>query len=394
MDEKPFLPFHRPSIGTEEIQAVERVLTSRWLTTGPVAHEFERQFASFVGCKYALAVNSATAALQLSMDCIDVRPGDEVLVPTYTFAATAAVVIHAGARPVFCDTVEDGFNVCLTDVERRITSRTKAIVPVHIAGQPCDLEKIHALAAKYDLHVIEDAAHALPTSYKGRRVGAISELTAFSFYATKTISTGEGGMLTTDNEEYAQRAIKMRLHGISGDAWKRYSREGSWFYEVECAGYKMNMCDILAALGCTQLTKCERFWERRQAIAKFYSDNFVGVEGLQVPPPGQRDAGHSWHLYILRIWPESLGLNRNRFIEELSKRGIGTSVHFIPLHLHPFYAQKYGYRRGHFPNAEDAYLRCLSLPIFPDMTDEEVERVVDAVKEVVEQKPLRSMAVV
>jgi len=394
MDEKPFLPFHRPSIGTEEIQAVERVLTSRWLTTGPVAHEFERQFASFVGCKYALAVNSATAALQLSMDCIDVRPGDEVLVPTYTFAATAAVVIHAGARPVFCDTVEDGFNVCLTDVERRITSRTKAIVPVHIAGQPCDLEKIHALAAKYDLHVIEDAAHALPTSYKGRRVGAISELTAFSFYATKTISTGEGGMLTTDNEEYAQRAIKMRLHGISGVAWKRYSREGSWFYEVECAGYKMNMCDILAALGCTQLTKCERFWERRQAIAKFYSDNFVGVEGLQVPPPGQRDAGHSWHLYILRIWPESLGLNRNRFIEELSKRGIGTSVHFIPLHLHPFYAQKYGYRRGHFPNAEDAYLRCLSLPIFPDMTDEEVERVVDAVKEVVEQKPLRSMAVV
>jgi dTDP-4-amino-4,6-dideoxygalactose transaminase len=375
------------------MQAVQRVLTSRWLTTGPVTQEFERQFAAFVGCKYALAVNSATAALQLSIDCIDVRPGDEVLVPSYTFTATAAVVIHAGARPVFCDSVENGFNLCLNDVNRRITSRTKAVVPVHIAGQPCDLDKVQALAVKHGLHVIEDAAHALPASYNGRRVGAISELTAFSFYATKTLSTGEGGMLTTGNEEYARRATKMRLHGISGDAWKRYSNEGSWFYEVQYAGYKMNMCDVLAALGCAQLSKCERFWERRQAIAKFYSDNFSRLEGLQVPPSGHRDAEHSWHLYILRIRPELLSLTRNKFIEELKKRGIGTSVHFIPLHLHPFYAQKYGYKRGDFPNAEDAYSRCISLPIFPDMTDAEVERVVSAVKEVVGHKRLRSLKV-
>jgi dTDP-4-amino-4,6-dideoxygalactose transaminase len=393
MAEKPFIPFHRPAIGHEEMQAVQRVLASRWLTTGPVTQEFEHQFAAFVGCKYALAVNSATAALQLSMDSIGVRPGDEVLVPTYTFTATAAVVIHAGARPVFCDSMKSGFNLCPDDAERRITARTKAVVAVHIAGQPCDLERIQQLATKYGLHVIEDAAHALPASHNGKRVGAISELTAFSFYATKTISTGEGGMLTTDNEEFAVRAAKMRLHGISGDAWKRYSKEGSWSYDVQYAGYKMNMCDVLAAIGCAQLAKCERFWERRHAIAKFYSEKFSCFEGLQVPASGQCDTEHSWHLYILRIRPEVLALTRNNFIEELKKRAIGTSVHFIPLHLHSFYARKYGYNLGDFPNAEDAYSRCISLPIFPDMTDEEVERVVSGVKDVVEQKRIRSLAV-
>lgn len=393
MAEKPFIPFHRPSVGQEELEAVQRVLASGWLTTGPVTQEFERQFAEFVGCRYALAVNSATAALQLSMDSIGVGPGDEVLVPTYTFAATAAVVIHAGARPVFCDSMKNGFNMCPGDAERRITAKTKAIVPVHIAGQPCDLGRIQTLATKYGVQVIEDAAHALPASYNGKRVGAISELTAFSFYATKTISTGEGGMFTTDNEEYAQRATKMRLHGISGDAWKRYAKEGSWFYDVQYAGYKMNMCDVLAAIGCAQLAKCERFWQRRRAIANFYSDNFSSFEGLQVPALGHSDTEHSWHLYILRIRPELLALTRNDFIRELKERGIGTSVHFIPLHLHSLYTQKYGCNRGDFPNAEDAYSRCISLPIFPDMTDEEVERVVSCVKDVVEQKRIRSMAV-
>src|SRR6476646_987966 len=327
MAEKPFIPFHRPSVGHEELRAVERVLASRWLTTGPATHEFEQRFAAFVGSRYALAVNSATAALQLSMDSIGVGPGDEVLVPTYTFTATAAVVIHTGARPVFCDSMKNGFNLCPDDAERRINSKTKAVVPVHIAGQPCDLDRIQTLATKHGLHVIEDAAHALPASYNGKRVGAISELTAFSFYATKTISTGEGGMLTTDNEEYAERATKMRLHGISGDAWKRYAKEGSWFYDVQYAGYKMNMCDLLAAIGCAQLTKCERFWERRHAIAKFYSENFSSFEGLQVPASGHCETEHSWHLYILRIRPEVLALTRNDFIEELKKRGIGTSVH-------------------------------------------------------------------
>jgi dTDP-4-amino-4,6-dideoxygalactose transaminase len=380
------VPFHKPSIGDEELEAVKKVLASGWLTTGPVAHEFERQFATFIGCKHALAVNSATAALQLAVDALGLEPGDEVLVPTYTFTATAAVVVHAGARPVLCDSVKDGFNTCPEDAERRITPKTRAIIPVHIAGQPCNLERIHALAAKHGLHVIEDAAHALPASYKGTRIGATSELTAFSFYATKTLSTGEGGMLTTDKDIYIERAVKMRLHGISGDAWRRYSDKGNWFYDVQYAGYKLNMCDVLAAIGCVQLTKAQRFCERRRTIAKTYSEIFSRSEELQVPPAEEAHTEHAWHLYILRVRPELLTGGRDEFIQELKERGIGTSVHFIPLHLHSFYAEKYGYRRGDFPNAEDAYFRSLSLPIFPDMTDEEIERVASTVKSLLEQK--------
>lgn len=379
------VPFHKPSINEEELEAVKKVLASGWLTTGPVAHEFERQFAAFIGCKHALAVNSATAALQLAVDALRLQPADEVLVPTYTFTATAAVVVHAGARPVLCDSKKDGFNICPDDAEQRITSKTKAIIPVHIAGQPCDLDRIQALATKYGLHVIEDAAHALPSSYRGTRIGAISEMTAFSFYATKTLSTGEGGMLTTDNEAYIERAMKMRLHGISGDAWRRYSDKGNWFYDVQYAGYKLNMCDVLAAIGCVQLTKTLRMWERRSKIAKTYSEIFSRFEELQVPPPGEAHTEHSWHLYILRVRPELLTSNRDEFIQELKERGIGASVHFIPLHLHSFYGEKYGYRRGDFPNAEDAYFRCLSLPIFPDMAEGEIDRVASSVQSLLEQ---------
>lgn len=393
MDDQKFIPFHRPSIGAEEMRSVEQVLSSGWLTTGPMTIKFEQQFASFVGCKYALAVNSATAALRLAVDCLKLQPGDEVLVPTYTFTATAAIVVHAGARPVLCDTAWAGFNISVEELERRVTARTRAIIPVHIAGQSCDLDGIRVLAGRHGIAVVEDAAHALPARYKGKRIGSISEFTAFSFYATKTLSTGEGGMLTTDNEEHANRVKEMRLHGISGDAWKRYSKEGAWFYEVRHAGFKMNMCDVLAAIGCAQLEKCERFARRRQAIAKFYSDNFSCFDALEVPPAGDEHIEHSWHLYILRIRPELMSITRNQFIDELRRRGIGTSVHFIPLHLHPFYANTYGYCPGDFPNAEDAYGRCVSLPIFPDMSDGEVEQVVNAVVAVVNQNSLCSIAV-
>jgi perosamine synthetase len=392
MNGEPFIPFHRPSIGHEEMQAVQKVLESRWLTTGPVTQEFERQFAAFVGCKHALAVNSATAALQLSMDCIGVGPGDEVLVPTYTFTATAAAVIHAGARPVLCDSIGDGFNLCPDDATRHITPRTKAIVPVHIAGDVCDMDNIQTLATKYGLAVIEDAAHALPASYNDRRVGAISDLTAFSFYATKTISTGEGGMLTTNNAAYAARAARMRLHGMSADAFRRHTKEGSWSYEVQDAGYKMNMPDVLAAIGGAQLAKCQRFWERRRVIARQYSESFSRFDELQVPPSESPDGEHAWHLYILRIRPDLLSVSRSGFIEALKELGIGTSVHFIPLHLQPYYAATYGYRQGDFPHAEDASSRCVSLPIFPDMTDEEVARVISTVEEVVDKHRIRVCA--
>lgn len=378
-----FIPFHRPSIGQEETDEVLKVLASGWLTTGPVTQRFEREFASYIGCKYALAVNSATSALQLALTAIGLRPGDEVLVPTYTFTATAEVVTYFGARPVLCDSTPGGFNIDPEDVERKITSNTRALMPVHIAGQACDLEPLRRIAKQHGLQVIEDAAHALPAWYRGSRIGTVSDLTAFSFYATKTITTAEGGMLATDNPAYAERAAVMRLHGISGDAWKRYAKEGSWYYEVVDAGYKLNLPDVLAALGVAQLAKCDRFWRRRLEIAKRYNQRLAAIEEVQLPPGSADPDQHSWHLFILRIRPGDLELTRSGFMDELRRLGIGASVHFIPLHLHPFYQKRYGYRSGDFPNAEDAYSRCISLPIFPGMSDSEVDRVVNAVEKTV-----------
>jgi dTDP-4-amino-4,6-dideoxygalactose transaminase len=389
-----FVPFHRPSIGQEETDEVLKVLASGWLTTGPVAQRLEREFAAYIGCKYALAVNSATSALQLALDAIGLQPGDEVLVPTYTFTASAEVVTYFGARPVLCDSVRGGFNIDPEDARRRITGKTRALMPVHIAGEACQLEELHRVAAEHGLQVIEDAAHALPTSYRGSRIGNISEFTAFSFYATKTITTAEGGMLTTNNADYAERARVMRLHGISGDAWKRYAKEGSWFYEVVEAGYKLNMPDLLAALGVAQLARCDSLWRQRLEIASIYKEKLAAFDELELPPGLDNMNEHAWHLFILRLRPSLLEVTRNGFIEELKQVGIGTSVHFIPLHLHPFYQQAYGYHAGDFPNAEDAYHRCLSLPMFPGMTGGEINRVLQAIETIVcrHRKPTLALA--
>jgi dTDP-4-amino-4,6-dideoxygalactose transaminase len=378
-----YIPFHAPSIGEEEIAAVEKVLRSGWLTTGPVAIEFEKEFARYIGCKHALAVNSGTSALQLALDAIGLKRDDEVLVPTYTFTATAEVVTYFGAKPVLCDSVPGGFNIDARDAETRITSKTKAIIPVHIGGEPCDMEAIRAVAARHGLPVIEDAAHALPASFGGQRVGTISELTAFSFYATKTITTGEGGMLTTDNDAYAKRAGMMRLHGIGNDdAWKRYSRAGSWEYQVVEAGYKFNLPDILAAVGLAQLRKCDTFAQQRRSTAEFYRSRLAGLEELELPPSGPRDSEHAWHLFVVRIRPDLLEINRNQFIEQLTKAGIGTSVHFIPLHRHPYYQRNFGVGPDEFPNADNAFLRAISLPIFPGITGEQMNLVVETVTQV------------
>ena len=382
MQDNP-IPFHRPSIGQEEFQAVREVLESRWLTTGPVTQQFEREFAAFVGCKYAVAVNSCTAALHLALDAAGITAGDEVLVPSYTFAATAEVVVYLGARPVLCDSLRGGFNIDPADAARRITPKTRAIIAVHIAGEPCDLQALSRLAERHSIHLIEDAAHALPASYAGRRIGSISEFTAFSFYATKTITTGEGGMLTTNDPAYARRASLMRLHGISGDAWKRYTNEGLWYYEVVDAGFKANMPDILAALGVAQLKKADLFHRRRQEIADTYLRKFAGIQELELPPTGDVKSTHSWHLFILRLRSEALAIGRGELINQLKREGIGTSVHFIPLHLHPYYRDHYGYSAGDLPCAEDAFSRCISLPIYPDMSDIEVKRVVKSVETIV-----------
>lgn len=377
-----FIPFHRASIGEEEIAAVRDVLLSGWLTTGPKAMEFEQEFARYIGCNYAVAVNSCTAALHLALYAAGITTGDEVLLPTYTFTATAEVCTYLGARPVLCDSIPSGFNIDPDDVERRITDRTRALIAVHVAGEPCELDALQGLAQRHDLTLIEDAAHALPAEYCGRRIGSISQMTAFSFYATKTITTAEGGMLTTNDRRIADSARMMRLHGIAGDAWKRYSNEGSWYYEVERAGFKSNLTDLCAALGLAQLNQADAFYRRRYKISRRYLEAFTGVDGLETPPAYFQDRSHAWHLFILRIKPDILGISRREFIEQLSKRGIGTSVHFIPLHLHPYYQRSYGYRHGDFPNAEDAYSRCISLPIFPAMSDADVKRVIDAVQEV------------
>ena len=386
MKNDSFIPFHRPSIGAEESEAVQRVLSSGWLTTGPVAIEFEKQFAAYVGCKHAVAVNSCTAALQLALDAIDLKPGDEVLVPSYTFTATAEVVTYFGARPVLCDSVPRGFNIDPADAERRVTAKTRAIIPVHIAGEACDLDTLHAMARRHGLHVIEDAAHTLPAWYHGRHIGTISEMPAFSFYATKTITTGEGGMLATDNDQYAERAKMMRLHGIGGDAWKRYAKTGSWFYEVQRAGYKMNLPDLLAAVGVAQLKKCDQFWKQRSQIAAYYREKFSQIEEVELPACAIDPAEHSWHLFILRLRPDMLSISRDEFIEQLKAAGIGTSVHFIPLHQHPYYIQQYGYQQGDFPQAEDSFSRCISLPIYPDLSEAQRVQVVEAVSKIVSRR--------
>lgn len=375
------IPFHIADVGEEEARAVAEVVRSGWLTMGPRTFEFEQRFAAYVGAKHAVAVNSCTAALHLALDAIGLQAGDEVLLPTTTFTATAEVVAYFGARPVLVDVDPVTMNMDPGDAERRVTLKTKAIIPVHLGGQPCDMQELRALADRHDLLVIEDAAHAIPASYRGVPVGAISHITAFSFYATKTLTTGEGGMLTTDNDLYADRMRIMRLHGISRDAWKRYTAEGSWYYEVIHAGFKYNTTDMNAAIGLVQLAKCDRMAAARRSIAQRYSAAFALQPALECPTV-KPDRESAWHLYILRLRPESLTLSRNQFIDALRQRGIGTSVHFIPLHLHPFYADRYGYRPGDLPNSERQYARCLSLPMYPSMSVADVNCVIDAVREI------------
>jgi dTDP-4-amino-4,6-dideoxygalactose transaminase len=377
-----FLPFHTPDIGDEEIAAVTEALRSGWLTTGPKVHAFEHAFASYLAAPHAVAVNSCTAALHLALEAVGLAEGDEVLVPTMTFAATAEVVTYFRARPVLVDCEPDTLNLDPLSLEQAITARSRAIIPVHYAGHVCDMDRILPIARHHRLKVIEDAAHALPARYKGRMAGTFGDLACFSFYATKTLCTGEGGMVTTANAEYAERVRMMSLHGISKDAWKRYSAEGSWYYEISSPGFKYNMTDIAAALGLVQLGKCDRMLESRRRIAEIYDQAFRGMHGI-VTPVVRAEADHAWHLYPIRLGLEQLRIGRSEFITMMRQRNIGTSVHFIPLHLHPYYRNTYRYRPGDFPNASDSYERLVSLPIYPAMTNRDAGQVVSAVRDIV-----------
>jgi len=379
-----FLPFHVPDIGEDEVQSVVETLRSGWLTTGPKVKELESEFTKFIGMGHSVAFNSGTAPLHLALDAIGVKEGDEVLVPTMTFAATAEVVHYLKARPVLVDCERDTLNINPLLIEKAITSKTKAIIPVHLGGHPCDMNQILDLAKRHNLKVIEDAAHALPARYKGKMVGTIGDITAFSFYATKTITTGEGGMATTNQPDWADRMRIMSLHGINKDAWKRYSSEGSWYYEILEPGFKYNMSDIAAALGIAQLKKCDQFWKARKNIAEMYDQGFSDVPEIQ-RPVCRPEVQHAWHLYEIQLNPPQLRINRNEFIERLGKENIGTSVHFIPLHLHPFYRKTYGYQPEDFPVATSVYNRIISLPIYPKMKESDVQDVICSVRKIVEQ---------
>ncbi len=376
------LPFCQADIGEEEIAEVVDTLRSGWLTTGPKTREFEERFSQYVGSGFAIAVNSCTAALHLALNAAGITEGDEVITTPLTFCSTVNVILFQRATPVLADIRLDDYDIDPAEVERRITPRTKAILPVHYGGQPCRMDELMDIARRHNLLVIEDAAHAVGAKYRGQPVGTIGDATAFSFYVIKNLTTGEGGMVTTNNPELAEKVRILRLHGMSHDAWKRYDARGSWYYEVQMLGFKYNMSDIQAALGLHQLARLESFTERRAKIVAEYGRRFAALPELTLPQ-ARPEVRHAWHLYPIRVDEERLTIGRDQFIEEMKERGIGTSVHFIPIHYHPYYQQTLGLKPGDFPNTDKLFAGLLSLPLFPRMTDADVERVANAVEEIV-----------
>lgn len=394
MRSHPFIPFHIPSVGDEEIQEVEATLRSGWLTTGPRALQFEQEFGAYVGCPNAVAVSSCTAGLHVALAALGLGRGDEVITTPLTFCSTVHTILQVNAKPVLADVGPDG-NIDPEEIAKAITSRTRAIVAVHLAGLPCDMSAIWDLARRHGLFVIEDAAHAAGSRYHDDPIGTAapegsaegSDAVVFSFYATKNMTTGEGGMITTPRESLAARMRVLSLHGMSRDAWNRYTESGRWYYEVVDTGFKYNLTDIQAALGIHQLRKLESFIETRTRYAQIYNRAFAGLEQVEVPLGNPRTR-HSWHLYILRLNLDQLSISRDDFIEELRRRGVGTSVHFIPIPLHPYFARlSLGERPC--PRALSLYSRSVSLPLYPAMTEEQVHYVADCVTEILASRRIR-----
>lgn len=385
-----FIPFHRPSIGQEEIDEVVATLRSGWLTTGPRTAQFEREFREYLGVPNTLAVNSCTAALHLALAALNLPPGSEVITTPLTFCASVNVILHAGATPVLADVDRDG-NIDPASVAERITEKTRAILPVHLAGLPVDLSSIWALARKHRLAVVEDCAHAAGARYQGWPIGAgnpergeYSDAAAFSFYANKNMTTGEGGMLATHREDIAERARILCLHGISKDAWNRYTDKGKWYYEVLEPGFKYNLSDVQSAIGIHQLRKLDAFTARRAELATLYNELLCDVPEFELPAT-KADCQHAWHLYMLRLNLKRLSIHRGEFIDILRERGIGASVHFIPVPLHPFFAPYLHDGANQTPRALELYPRLVSLPLFPGMTEEEVRQVASIAKDIVRQ---------
>ena len=383
------IPFHKPCIGEAEIAEVVDCLKAGWLTTGPKAKLFETEFASYLGRRHAIALNSCTAALHLALEAIGLKAGQVVIVPTMTFAATAEVVRYFNAIPVFADCRPEDLNLDVADAARKLAAargagqEVTAIIPVHYGGQVGDVAGVRALAARHNLQVVEDAAHCCPAYYRDNEaspwqsVGADAKVSCFSFYANKTITTGEGGMACTDSDPIAERMRIMSLHGISRDAWKRYTAEGSWYYEIIAAGYKYNLTDIAAAIGLHQLRKANLMHQRRVELAGLYSQLLADVDEL-ILPTTMPNRIHSWHLYVVRLQAEDGGQARAQVIEELKGAGVGASVHWMPLHMHPYYRETAKCKESDCPCAASIYPQLISLPLYPDMTEQDVRYVCHA----------------
>ena len=361
------IPFHRAHITQDELDLVSDTIKSGWLTMGPKTIEFEKKFKDFIGSKYSISTNSATSALHLSLNAIGVTSRHEIIVPTNTFVATAEVVAYLGAKPILCDIDYNTHNIDIDQLEKLITSKTKAIIPVHFAGHPCNMDNIINIAKKYNIYVIEDAAHALPTTYKNKMIGTISDITCFSFYATKTLTTGEGGMLTTNNREIAKKVKLQRIHGINSDAWERYGGSNDWYYEVVELGYKYNITDIQSAIGLVQMKKILWMKEQRKQIAEVYKNAFRGkINFINEPEFGNS----SWHLFVIKV------KNRDYLHKKLKENGISTSVHFIPIHIHPYYKKKYSYCFDNFPFSNKVFEESLSLPIYPGLKTNQIQYII------------------
>ncbi len=378
-----YLPFARPSIGQPEIDLVVETLKSGWLTVGPRTKEFGRKVADYVGVPNAVALSSCTAGLHLALDAFGVGPEDEVVLPALDFASGVNTVLHLGARPVLVDVDRETLNITPEIFERAITDRTKVLMPVHFAGRPCDMDDIMALAREKGLRVLGDGAHAIGADIGGRKIGSIADATSFSFYVTKGITTGEGGAIASPDPDLIAKVARLSLHGMSSDAWKRYSDRGPWYYEILEAGYKYNMNDVLAAIGLKQMDKVDEFRYRRTELARIYSAAFAEIPEVESPPDYSL-GHHAWHLYPIRIRIESLTIDRDRFIRDLIEEGIGSSVHFIPLHYHPCFRDRLGYHEGSFPETEQYFERAISLPIYPSMADDDARDVISAVAKLVD----------
>lgn len=376
-----FLVFGSPIIEEDVIEEVTDTIKSCWIGTGPKVNQFENMFKKYKASKHAMALNSCTAGIHLALLAIGIEPGDEVITTPMTFCATANTIIHAGGVPVFADIERDTLNIDPKEIEKKITKKTKAIIPVHFAGRPCNMDAIMAIANQYNLKVIEDCAHAIETKYKDKKAGTIGDIGCFSFYVTKNIITGEGGMAITDNDEYAVKVKTLGLHGMSKDAWKRFSDDGYKHYQVIHPGYKYNMMDLQAAIGIKQLPMIEKYSQRRKEIWDEYNCAFSELPVI-IPKPEEEGTRHALHLYTLLIDKEKTHISRDEFLNALHKENIGTGVHYIALHLHPYYKETYGYKQGDFPNAEFVSDRTVSLPLSPKLTDSDVKDVINAVKKV------------